>query len=278
MLKNSQLTSQINSHLTEKQAIQQKYFNRRNFCTALSMLLITACAPEQKPKSIVKKTPRMEYFDLPISTAAQENLARQMIKDGFFLGAKSYLRIFKEEKTLEIWTVQENGKYGLFRRLPICTFSGTLGPKYREGDKQAPEGFYEIHRRQLNPNSQYHLAMNIGYPNQFDRAHGYTGGKIMIHGDCVSSGCYAMDDLQIEMIYAIVSSSLQRGQVFVPVHIFPFRMDAMTMRNRVAASPYADFWQQLQPAYDYFERIKVPPRIEISGNRYVVLPHLQNAV
>ena len=199
-----------------------------------------------------------------------------MQAEGFTLGSKTYLRIFKDEKVLEIWSFQPDGKYGLFRRLPICTFSGELGPKHRAGDKQSPEGFYRIYEKQLRPDSQYHLGIDIGYPNEFDRAHSYTGNLIMIHGDCISSGCYAMDDVQIEMIYSIVSSALQRGQLYIPVHIFPFRMTEATMRNRVPNSPWADFWQQLEPAYRYFEQEKIPPLIEVANARYVVKPHFRD--
>ncbi len=91
-------------------------------------------------------------------------------------------------------------------------------------DYQAPEGFYEISARQLNPHSHYHLALNLGYPNAYDRRHGATGDAVMIHGDCKSVGCFAMTDAGIDQIYPIVAAALAQRRAEVPVHIFPFRM------------------------------------------------------
>ena len=104
------------------------------------------------------------------------------------------MRVFKKESVLEVWKQTRAGKYELLKSFPICRWSGQLGPKRREGDRQAPEGFYSVGPKQMNPNSQFHLSFDIGYPNAFDRAHGGTGAYLMVHGQCTSSGCYAMTD------------------------------------------------------------------------------------
>ena len=104
---------------------------------------------------------------------------------------------------LEVWKQDTTGQYQLLRVYPICRWSGELGPKKTEGDRQAPEGFYAISPGLMNPNSNYYLAINIGFPNAYDKANGYSGAFLMIHGDCSSRGCYAMTDEQIGEIYSL---------------------------------------------------------------------------
>src|SRR5690606_11897951 len=144
-------------------------------------------------------------------------------------------------------------KYHLYKTYPICKWSGSLGPKLVEGDKQAPEGFYDVTTDWLWPESQYHLAMNIGYPNQYDRTHGRTGSYIMIHGKCFSEGCFAMKDRPIEEIYLLTEQSLLAGNHNVPIHIFPFRMTDENMA-RHADSVWMPFWRNLRQGYEWFER------------------------
>lgn len=183
-------------------------------------------------------------------------------------GAPVYLRIFKEEKTLELY-VKQGDDFRLFRRYPVCSFSGGLGPKRYQGDYKSPEGFYRISAASLNPNSRFHRAINIGFPNAYDRAHGYTGKYLMIHGNCVSVGCYAMTDAYMSEIYAFVRDALQNGQTQVAVSIYPFRMtDENMQRHRHAY--FHPFWQQLKPGYDYFERFHQPPPVTVRDGRYVL--------
>ena len=118
------------------------------------------------------------------------------------------LRVFKEEAELEVWKQDTTGRFQILKIYPICRWSGDLGPKLREGDRQAPEGFYTITPELMNPNSNYYLAINVGYPNSFDKANKRGGGLLMIHGDCSSSGCYAMTDEQISEIYSLARDSL----------------------------------------------------------------------
>lgn len=182
------------------------------------------------------------------------------------IGDPVFIRIFKEEAELEIW-MKEEGYFHLLQVYPICAFSGHLGPKLREGDRQSPEGFYYVSKSRLNPNSRFHLSFNLGYPNKYDRAHGRTGSFLMVHGDCVSIGCYAMTDNKIEEIYELVERALAEGQKIVRVHAFPFRMSAENMR-RHHGGRWRAFWQNLKEGYDAFEKHKIPPNVGVKAKIY----------
>ena len=197
-------------------------------------------------------------------------LERDLAAAGLRWGAPVFIRIFKDESELELW-VDDGQRFRLFRRYPICTWSGDLGPKQRQGDGQSPEGFYRVGRGQLNPHSQYHLSFNLGYPNAYDRAHGRTGDYLMVHGSCVSIGCYAMGDGNIEQIYTLLAAALANGQAAAPVHVFPFSFDARS-ESDWRGSEWAGFWSQLRAGFDAFEQIGRPPRIRVEGRRYIVEP------
>lgn len=184
-------------------------------------------------------------------------------------GAPVYLRIFKEESELEVWKARPNGRYALVKTFPVCNWGGTLGPKQTAGDLMSPEGFYKITPGAMNPNSKYHLSLNIGYPNALDRSLGRTGSYIMVHGDCKSVGCFAMTDNQIEEIYAFVRDAFAAGETSVPIHVFPFRMTAANMK-RHADDPARDTWQPLKEAYNDFARTREAPVIGMCGKRYIV--------
>lgn len=184
-------------------------------------------------------------------------------------GDNIYLRLFKQEGILEVWTQRENQPYKLYKTWKICTFSGGLGPKKAEGDGKSPEGFYATQKNLLNPHSRYHLFFNIDFPNIYDQANGFSGSYIMIHGKCVSVGCYAMTDASIEEIYTLVSLALDGGQKQIPIHIFPFMMSPSNMKKN-QDSEYFPFWQQLKPAYDIFETQRRVPDISVERRHYVV--------
>ncbi|MEO6103194.1 MAG: murein L,D-transpeptidase family protein, partial [Pseudoxanthomonas sp.] len=189
---------------------------------------------------------------------------------GLHLGDPVFVRIFKHEHQLELWMLHGRA-YSLFRTYPICTWSGALGPKLRQGDGQSPEGFYSVGRNQLNPASQYHLAFNLGYPNAYDRALGRTGDFLMVHGKCVSIGCYAMGDAAIEEIYTLLDAALRAGQPQADVQVFPFRFDhppTAGWRNGTSG----EFWGDLESGYRAFERTHRPPEIRVLNHRYRVTP------
>jgi len=177
-----------------------------------------------------------------------------------------YIRLFKDLYLLEVW-VKKGSKYQLFKPYTICTYSGGLGTKIVEGDNKSPEGFYTIGPEQLNPVSNYHLAMNVGYPNKLERLKGYTGNSVMIHGNCKSAGCYAMTDAGIDEIYTLVYNALKAGQQTVQVDIFPFRMNSEHMK-KYASSRSIPFWKTIKPGYDLFERNHVPAVAGVRGREY----------
>jgi murein L,D-transpeptidase YafK len=180
-----------------------------------------------------------------------------------------FVRIFKEESELEVWKQRDDGRFYHFKTYPICNWSGDLGPKTRQGDYQAPEGFYRVSREQMNPNSQFHLAFNIGYPNAYDRSLGRTGEFLMVHGKCKSAGCYAMTDGLIEEIYALSREAFIGGQEAFEVHAFPFRMTAENMARHKDSEHYK-FWLTLKEGYDYFELTHKTPTVAVCERRYLV--------
>src|SRR5262245_47985880 len=190
-------------------------------------------------------------------------------KKGMDPQAPIFIRIFKEESELEVWKLKSDGRFYHFKTYPICNWSGELGPKLKEGDRQAPEGFYSVSREQMNPDSKHHLAMNLGYPNAYDKAHGRTGEFLMIHGKCKSAGCYAMTDALMEEIYAIARDSFLGGSDAFEVHAFPFRMTEANMARQVKHAAYP-FWVTLKEAYDYFELTRQLPAVAVCDRHYVV--------
>lgn len=193
-------------------------------------------------------------------------LADRLSAVGFSLGQPVLLRLFKEEKQLELW-MKRGDRFEHALTIPICAWSGALGPKLKEGDGQSPEGFYLVSPHQLNPNSTYYRALNTGFPNAFDKAQGRTGSFLMIHGDCLSAGCYAMTDAGIDDIYTAVENALGKGQSEVPVHIFPFRLSAENLAAQ-QGSPWSDFWQNLAEGDRLFAATGLPPRAFACGARY----------
>ena len=203
---------------------------------------------------------------------ALEKLHPELEKKGLEYGSPIFIRIFKESKELELFLRDPgSGSFKLLKTYEICTFSGTLGPKQKQGDRQAPEGFYFVPRKMMNPQSRYHLSFNLGYPNAYDRAHGRTGDYLMVHGNCVSIGCYAMTDPLIEEIYTLADGALAKGQKFFRVHCFPFRMTEARLEQAAAdeaEAAWLPFWRNLKEGYDLFERERVPPDTTVTGKRY----------
>jgi murein L,D-transpeptidase YafK len=178
-----------------------------------------------------------------------------------------YLRALKHERELEVWAGPRGGPLVKVKTYPICAASGEPGPKRQEGDLQVPEGFYSIDL--FNPRSAFHLSMRVSYPNAADRLLGYRplGGAIMVHGNCVSIGCLAIQDGPIEELYVMALDARARMRREVPIHIFPRRLDAEGLaaleRHPVATEELVTFWRSLAPAWSLFEQTRRPPRVSV---------------
>lgn len=250
----------------------------RRLLTATGLLaatgfLLWTCPGQQDPAQdpfVVETCDSMPGPERAKAAAARvrPSLERDLAAKGFHFGDPVFLRAFKEENVLELWVLKrETKKYELFRTWEIAAQSGKPGPKLAEGDQQVPEGFYFVPRSGMKPDSVFHLAFNIGYPNAYDRHHGRTGSFIMIHGNCISIGCLAMTDEKIEEIYTLCDAALAGGQEFFRVHFFPFRMTSERL-ERAKDSEWFDFWTNLKEGHDHFEREKVPPDVTVEDGRY----------
>jgi murein L,D-transpeptidase YafK len=200
----------------------------------------------------------------PISSAT----LAQMDKIDTTPSSPVLIRAYKKEAELEIWKMKFDGRYALLKTYPICRWSGQLGPKKVEGDMQVPEGFYTIEPGQMNPNSHYYLAFNVGYPNVYDRAYGRTGGSVMVHGVCSSAGCFSMTDEQVADIYAIARDAFRGGQREIQLQSYPFRMTPENMA-KYRLDPNIDFWKELKNGSDHFEVAKTEPPVVVCGRHYV---------
>lgn len=228
---------------------------KRWYILGLLALLLAACAPQSS-----KLSP---------SYISGGPLTERLQKYGLKRGDEVLIRIFKEEAMLELW-MKPAGKdqYIHFSNYPICNFSGTLGPKIYEGDRQAPEGFYRVNRQALNPHSRFYKSFNLGYPNTFDRSLGRTGSYLMVHGKCDSIGCYAMTDTQIEEIYGLVELALKNGQEYVEVQAYPFKMEDERL-SREKGSRHYEFWGNLREGYTQFEKEQTPLNYGVHRGRYL---------
>ena len=204
---------------------------------------------------------------LPASVITIDRDVR-LAEKGMHAGSAVMIRIFKAESQLELW-LQKDGRFELFATYPVCRWSGTLGPKLHEGDKQAPEGIYSVALPQIHRKGRWPRSLNIGYPNAFDRAMERTGSLILVHGGCTSTGCYAMTNTVMEEIYKLSEQALHKGQERIPVHVFPFRMTETNLAAH-ADSPWQPFWRNIKDAYDAFERTRVPPAVSVCAKKYVV--------
>ncbi len=216
---------------------------------------------ERQRKAAIGKLP------LPGTPAIDEREERLEAK-GMAAGSPVVIRIFKEESELEIWMMKD-GRFEHFASYPICHWSGTLGPKLAEGDKQAPEGFYTVTRRQMHHRGRWPRSLNLGFPNTYDRALSRTGSYILVHGGCSSVGCFAMTNAVIKEIHGLTLAAIKKGQKHVPVHVFPFRMTDYNMRKH-AHDEWAGFWNELKAGYDSFERTRLVPQVSVCNGSYQV--------
>jgi murein L,D-transpeptidase YafK len=194
--------------------------------------------------------------------------SRRLAAKGLTAGSPVLIRIFKGESELELWLRRED-RFELFSTYRICFWSGGLGPKLREGDRQAPEGVYTIGPEQLHLKGRQPRSLDLGFPNALDRANARTGSYILVHGGCRSIGCYAMTDRVMEEIFSLSEQALQHGQQRIQVHAFPFRLTEENLQL-YASHPWHGFWLNLKDAYDAFERTHTPPRVGVCEKKYVV--------
>ncbi|MBD8687579.1 MULTISPECIES: L,D-transpeptidase family protein [unclassified Rhizobium] len=208
--------------------------------------------------------------DYPLSPS----ILAEMDKKNMDRNAPIMIRIVKEESKLEIWKARRDNRFEVIASYDICAWSGKLGPKVKEGDRQAPEGFYNLTPGHLNPNSNYYLAINTGFPNRYDQANGRNGTNLMIHGACSSSGCYSMTDAQVLEIYGFARDAFKGGQKTVQLQALPFRMTAENMARHRKSEHY-EFWKMLKVGYDNFEVTKRPPEVNVCEKKYVFNQQLE---
>jgi murein L,D-transpeptidase YafK len=220
---------------------------------AFAGLLLAGCQESDIPKQL-----------RPVPPA----LVEKMRASGMSETGAVFIRIFKESSELEVWKEKRDGTYGLLKTYQICRWSGELGPKVAEGDRQAPEGFYTVTPAQMNPKSSYYLSFNIGYPNAFDRSLGRTGSHLMVHGACSSSGCYSMTDEDAGELFALARDAFRGGQRSFQIQAFPFRMTAENMAKH-RDSKHLAFWKMLKTGSDHFEVSHRPPKVDVCNKRYV---------
>jgi murein L,D-transpeptidase YafK len=206
------------------------------------------------------------------SVRASHPLAPEMValmeKKGVNQNSPILIRTYKKEAEFEIWKMKPDGRYALLKTFPMCRWSGQLGPKVREGDRQVPEGFYKITPGQMNPTSQYYLSFNVGYPNAYDRAWNHAGGSIFVHGACSSAGCFSMTDGQIDQIYAVAREAFSGGQQAIQMQSYPFHMTPENMA-KYRNDPNIAFWTQLKEGADNFEVSKQDVTVGVCAKHYV---------
>lgn len=226
---------------------------------AVALGLLAGCST-QDTLQIERVANRTEH---PLPAKMQAKLSKLNLS----MSSPIMIRIFKEEEVMEVWKANSQDRYQLVATYPICAWSGMLGPKKKEGDRQAPEGFYNVTPGQMNPNSSYYLSFDMGYPNRFDRAYGRTGRNLMVHGACSSAGCYSMSDAAVLQIYAFARDAFRGGQKSFQIQAFPFRMTAENMAKHRSSEHY-EFWKNIKTGYDYFEITHRPPEVDVCGKKY----------
>lgn len=188
-----------------------------------------------------------------------------------------YIRIFKSDEVIELWGKNESDtNFKLITTYPICSLSGSVGPKREEGDGQIPEGYYYIER--FNPASNFYLSLGLNYPNRSDRilgVEGRLGSDIYIHGNCVTIGCVPITDDLIKELYVFCVEAKNNGQSRIPVTIFP---EKLTNRNyfilramHLGDADKLNLWADLKKGYDFFEESKTLPTVSVNQNgRYLI--------
>lgn len=232
------------------------------------LLPLCFCTPKTDGQAVADTTDRV--------AAARDSIGVRLEKTVLDFGAKPgseiFLRAFKKEKRLELW-MKKDSFFHLFKAYEICFVPGRLGPKRKQGDSQVPEGVYFIDR--FNPKSNYHLSMRVNYPNASDLHFAdqrHPGGEIYIHGACVSVGCIPIEDENIEEVYLLAMDATSGGQERIPIHIFPCRLNDTGLDDLIDSDFLnRDFWENLQPVYQFFEKNRTVPEVTVNERgRYEV--------
>lgn len=229
---------------------------------AIEIELLGDVAPDRVERQRAYARGAVPFPGTPDLSSLDQRLAAK----GLARGNAIFVRVFKASSELEVW-MQKGDTFTLLDTYPICHWTGTLGPKLKEGDKQSPEGFYSVASPQMRLFGRWPQAFNLGFPNAYDRANRRTGSHILVHGGCSSTGCFAMTELVQTEIRALAEAALAAGQARFHVHIFPFRMTEEAMAAH-AFHLWSDFWRDLKVGYDSFERTRVPPRVGVCGTQY----------
>jgi murein L,D-transpeptidase YafK len=232
------------------------------FAAALTPVTCLGQDSNQLPTKETKKLPAKATKELPpelLSLLQQKKMS---------INSPILVRVFKEEAELEVWKQDTTGRFQILKTYPICRWSGDLGPKFWEGDRQTPEGFSRVTPEQMNPHSNYYLAINTGFPNSFDKANNRDGSLLMIHGDCRSSGCYAMTDEQISEVYSLARDSFQGARQSFQIQAYPFRMTPANLA-RHRNNPNLAFWRMLKIGSDHFEATHLEPKVDVCNRLYV---------
>lgn len=174
-----------------------------------------------------------------------------------------FIRVFKKESILEAWAKnKKDNTFTLVHSYSICSSSGTLGPKRKEGDLQVPEGIYQLNH--FNPVSNFYLSLGVSYPNASDKILSdkqHPGGAIYIHGNCVTVGCMPLTDDKIKELYVMAVEAKNHGQSKIAIHIFPSKLSASNLAILKDTFGEHDtrisFWNNLKTIYDDFEQTHV---------------------
>lgn len=197
----------------------------------------------------------VDSIQIKFTNHVNERLRKNLRKSGFKeFPKKLAILIFKEEQIMEVYGIK-NQTPVLIKTYPFTAFSGRIGPKLREGDKQIPEGLYQI--EYLNPNSSYHLSAKVSYPNDFDKQKALQenrtnpGGDIFIHGKNFTIGCVPIGDKGIEEVFILMSYAFKNG---IEVIISPkdFRRDN-TYPEVSDISWEQELYQQLEKRLEQFD-------------------------
>jgi murein L,D-transpeptidase YafK len=250
------------------------------FGLALTALLGSSSVAEMAPPETFRSQ-QMRFQRVRDASNLKEASLKQLFarRKLDYPPSRLLIRAFKREGLLQVWVGNSGASpFSLAMEYRFCASSGTLGPKRRMGDNQIPEGFYVIDR--FNPVSNYHLSLGVNYPNASDRvlgAKGRLGGDIFIHGGCATIGCIPITDDGIRELYLLAIEARSAGRADIQVHIFPSQMNEQglnQLRREYAGDPrLIQFWENLKPGYDLFEKNRRPPTVTVDrAGRYLFAP------